>query len=275
LDNKDKAAPVGGRLIGALVGVFLVSAAVAAGFYLLHFRGLPIVADPEPWGRLGDFLGGVLGPLVGLLLLIGLVWSMLSIRSELALTRAALQRTAEALPRAGRPPEGAEDADGREDLYRTLEVIHEDLRQQLAVRIRVSRTPEGVSLGERAPAGPPDGDAREVSLEQLLRECVQDPVLRESVAAGLKGGLTPLAELLQHLARYVHEYESLPAGRGAASYFRRRHALSAVALHKLGLLPERVAVFFREARNGRSASGNGEARRPESGSAPQRSSATA
>ena len=30
-DNKDKAAPVGGRLIGALVGVFVVIAAAAAG----------------------------------------------------------------------------------------------------------------------------------------------------------------------------------------------------------------------------------------------------
>lgn len=276
-ENNDKAAPAGGRLIGALAAVFAVGAILAAGVYLFHFGGLPIVADPEPWGRLGDFLGGVLGPLVGLLLLVGLVWSMLSIRSELAATRAALQGAVEAASWTGRSAD-AEEGSGRassarEDLYRTLEVIHEDLRQQLAARIQVSRTPEGVSVHERAPAGGSGADTRELALEQVLRECVQDPVLRESVAAEMKGGLMALAELLQHLARYVHEYESLPAGRGAASYFRRRHAFTAVALQKLGILPDKVAAFFRDAKNGRSAPGNGDARgRPEPA---QRSGATA
>ncbi|MGD2082049.1 MAG: hypothetical protein PVF91_03735 [Chromatiales bacterium] len=266
-DDKDKAGGALTRMIGALVGVCLAVTAAAVGLYLFQFAGMPVVTDPEPWGRLGDFLGGILTPLVGLLLLIGAVRAMLAIRDELAGLRAALERAAEALPRQDQVASGAEwpgrTGAQREDLYRTIEVIHRDIRPQLAAGVHVVRTAEGVRLSGRAPTHPPSGDSRELTLEQVLREAVQDPVLRESVARDLRADIVPLAELMQHLARCLHEYEGIAGARGAGSYFRRRYALAAVGLQKLGVLPDKVGAFFRDARNGRIGPGDGEHRRPE------------
>lgn len=45
----------------------MTAAAIAAGFYYVNMKELSLVPNPEPWGQLGDFFGGLLGPTFNLI----------------------------------------------------------------------------------------------------------------------------------------------------------------------------------------------------------------
>lgn len=53
-----------------LIAACSFAAAVAAAFYVKKFSGFPLSCDPAHWGQFGDYLGGVLNPLIGLSTLI-------------------------------------------------------------------------------------------------------------------------------------------------------------------------------------------------------------
>lgn len=74
-----------------LVPIAFASGAVLA--YALTFRQLPANEDPGAWGTFGDFLGGLLNPLVSTLTLFvaASVWKLQ--REELELTRKELEQT--------------------------------------------------------------------------------------------------------------------------------------------------------------------------------------
>jgi len=234
---------VSSRPIRWLAAVAGLSAGAAVAVYAAFFGGMPIVADPRPWGLFGDFLGGLLTPLLGLLLLVGLLWALEQLRRELSLTRGLLERALD-----GR----AETAPGVvvRDLHRTIELIHEDLKEQLGARVCMERKGDSLLLGDPVLAGQPG--AKSLSLAQLLRDAVQDPVLRETLGKEYRAGLIQVAELLQMLARYIHEYESAPEGGSCGGYLRRRYAVCALSLQKLGLLPEKIASYYRDNKNGKS-----------------------
>lgn len=76
--------------------LLLVPIAFASGavlVYALTFRQLPATEDPGAWGTFGDFLGGLLNPLVSTLTLFvaASVWKLQ--REELELTRKELEQT--------------------------------------------------------------------------------------------------------------------------------------------------------------------------------------
>lgn len=79
--------------------MLLVPSAFALGAVLVYavtFWQLPATEDPGAWGTFGDFLGGLLNPLVSTLTLFvaASVWRLQ--RKELALTRQALEQTKDA-----------------------------------------------------------------------------------------------------------------------------------------------------------------------------------
>lgn len=74
-----------------------VCAAVAIVTYAVTFRDLPATENPQAWGTFGDFLGGLLNPLVSTLTLFVAisVWQLQ--REELKLTRDELEQTKRAM----------------------------------------------------------------------------------------------------------------------------------------------------------------------------------
>jgi len=246
-----------GRLVAAGLAVAGVLAlAFAVGSYIVYFGSLPIVADSAAWGRFGDFVGGILTPLVGLLAILALLWSMRLVRCEIARTCRAVEALAGA-PRGRQTEEsGVVAAVGGDELFRTLGLIHEDLKQQLGGRLCMVRRSDGLEVIEVSSSAPLAKGARELQISHLLRESVQDPVLREALAGQQRNGLLQIAELLQLLARYLHDHESGARSGTAGMYLRRRYAVPAVALHKLGVLPDKVAAFYRDYKNGKGRAGN-------------------
>ncbi len=250
-DNHDDAGSLGRLVTASLAAAGALALVLAVGSYIAYFGSLPIVADSAAWGRFGDFVGGILTPLVGLLAVLGILWSMRLMRCELARTCRAVERLAQspAVPQPEtRSPTEPSDCD---DVCRTLGLIHEDLKQQLAGRLCIVRRSDGLEITEVPSLQALPKGARELQISQLLRESVQDPILREALAGQQRNGLLQIAEVLQLLARYLLDYEVGVPGGTAGMYFRRRYAVPAVALHKAGVLPDKVVAFYRDYKNGK------------------------
>lgn len=65
-----------GNFLGKMVLVAFAAALVAVGFYWWHFRGQMLSDRSDAWGQFGDFFGGTLNPVFGLLSLFVLLLSL-------------------------------------------------------------------------------------------------------------------------------------------------------------------------------------------------------
>ncbi|MDQ2076075.1 hypothetical protein [Marinimicrobium sp. ABcell2] len=96
-DKEDGMSNPGGRswrMIGVLAGAALVG---VLGFYWFSFRNHPRSSNPEMWAAFGDYMGGVLGPVLGLLTIILLVQTLRQTDASLAQSREALKQSREEL----------------------------------------------------------------------------------------------------------------------------------------------------------------------------------
>ncbi|MDP2715525.1 hypothetical protein [Rheinheimera sp.] len=71
------------------------------GVYILSFREIPIVRDTGTWGAMGDYIGGVLNPILGFSSFIALLYTIRLQSKELAMTREELARSADASEKSG------------------------------------------------------------------------------------------------------------------------------------------------------------------------------
>lgn len=71
-----------------------VLAAILIGSYIFTFQKLPVTENPAAWGTFGDYMGGLLNPLISLFTLIVAmqVWKLQ--KTELAVTQKALKEQA-------------------------------------------------------------------------------------------------------------------------------------------------------------------------------------
>lgn len=72
----------------------------ATGVYIFWFRAVPISSDVEHWGQLGDYLGGLINPIVGLITIWLLSTSLRQNQLALSQSQAALNQSQAALQQA-------------------------------------------------------------------------------------------------------------------------------------------------------------------------------
>ncbi|MDR7332003.1 hypothetical protein [Roseateles asaccharophilus] len=77
---------------GGAVTLLVVAYVIRFGWVL----NLPLASDPGDWGAFGDYVGGIVNPLIALMALIWLVESVRIQRRELAATRDELRKAATA-----------------------------------------------------------------------------------------------------------------------------------------------------------------------------------
>lgn len=82
-------------IILAVLG--LLAIAVVIYFYHYKFGPLGLSENQSIWGQFGDYVGGLANPVVGLLALIGLLWTIYQNQKELTLTRQEMKKSAKAL----------------------------------------------------------------------------------------------------------------------------------------------------------------------------------
>lgn len=111
----------GAVLIPIIVGI------VAIALYRAHFPGDFVVDDQGKWGTFGDFIGGVLNPIVGVVTLVLLVRTLLSQKKAIQLQseELRLQRKELALQRA----ETAKSTQALDDQYEAI--VQQNVEQSL------------------------------------------------------------------------------------------------------------------------------------------------
>jgi len=78
---------------GASRWVLLITAIIALGAYTLQFHHHCFSSDPAEWGQFGDYLGGILNPIVAFGAFLWLVASVKFQKEELAATKTALEKS--------------------------------------------------------------------------------------------------------------------------------------------------------------------------------------
>lgn len=130
-------------------GLLLVPAVCAAAAivtYAVTFRDLPATENPQAWGTFGDFLGGLLNPLVSTLTLFVAISVWRLQRDELELTRKELEQSKLAM----------------EDQAKTAEQQRQEQRFFDLLNV-YQRTVESISHTQSKNAG---GDTRELLTHQ-------------------------------------------------------------------------------------------------------------
>jgi len=91
------------RTLNAILTAIIIIALIVISTYAINFQGSSISKNPEHWGQLGDYVGGILNPLLSFTTIVILITTvriqieqLRASREELTLTREELQKTAEA-----------------------------------------------------------------------------------------------------------------------------------------------------------------------------------
>lgn len=258
-----------------LVGAVLFF--VTAGLYVSNFQG-PLSADNGTWGQFGDYMGGVVNPLLGLItiwLLVGtlaqqqraVVAAHESIRvqqealkvqrEELTETRKELAISAEALENQVRQFDRKSEKD---DLFsRADKVLIEAFELLKAGNVAT------VISYLRAGATHPDSYNTSVTKSlTTLREMPHDAALQELDESSRRFYID-LSRLLRELNGYLQRIDELSDGsQVSTNYFRRRVIPWASALRTAHVLEDEIELQLRtlEPQSPRVAGNSARARNP-------------
>lgn len=103
-----------GRAWRLIVGGAALAHLAVLGLYWFSFRGHSRSSNPEMWAAFGDYMGGVLGPVLGLLTIILLVQTLRQTDEALAQSREELRLTRDELKRGLEIQEKTEKALGEQ-----------------------------------------------------------------------------------------------------------------------------------------------------------------
>lgn len=134
LEISDLAKSIKRAKILAFSLIALIPAVYLIWFYFVH--NLPLSTDSSIWGTFGDFIGGILNPLIALLAFYWLTQSVLIQKTELGETQKVLKETEKAQKEQALTQEKKRFEDTFFSLLNQLNTIFEGLNQSIIVRER-------------------------------------------------------------------------------------------------------------------------------------------
>ena len=170
----------------AVIGVIIA--------YVLKFYGRSL-GEPEQWGQLGDFVGGLVNPAIGLATIVFVWRTLLQTRVDAAAAKAESKRT-ERL------------ADMHRRLDSLLHAWHSHVRETKLVRF-INGLPENYTIGEL------------LTSADRLREAHQsfsDPNKRLQINVGHG----EVIKFLLEFASYCAAYDKLSDSKVLGDFYRRR-----------------------------------------------------
>lgn len=205
----------------------LTAAMLAAGAYALIFHRLP-VGGPSSWAEFGDYFGGMVNPIVGIVTVLLVVRTLNTTRQEADLTRQQLQQ---------------------QIAHSRLELLLSQMHQRLQgihgewLRLSSERAKHVVRvLEDRSLQSVPDP----MTIEQLLNNAtfavdagtVLSGRYSDNFRLAWNETYGPFSVLLREMGEYCEQYELTAKNPVLADYYRRRVLTPAVTLRRMGLLSD-------------------------------------
>ena len=196
-----------------------IAAAVALGFYA-YFFGPNFSTKPEHWGWFGDYLGGVINPVVGIVTAFLVVRTLIVTRTEARESRIELRRQTASLRSQLRLARNDAKAN---DIRREIEGIRDDLVGYM----NRNTYPHELNVWE---SGIADNHYVERILDHLLDDSDFRANLRSAAASDLctnrvrcnwKTGFRGVIERLATLDDACRRYDEVVDGHAYTNYVRR------------------------------------------------------
>lgn len=206
-----------------LASTVFVAAVVAVFAYGFTFRNLSI-GDPAAWGQFGDYFGGVINPIVGMITVVLVIITLSTTRREAAEQRKQFQLQLDDFKRqqvlAGH--------------QKRLEGVLADWNALMQTSITFNRGDRAGLLG-RINARKLGEAFSDPTLYQYARTMDVGPEDAEVETA--YDALIPITVLISEVAEYTEAYAAVSSADDViANFYRRRVYIAAYILYRFGLI---------------------------------------
>lgn len=211
-------------LAGAVVTAFFIILAVFA-IYIHTFNG-GLTANHERWGTFGDFVGGILNPILAFLSFIALLFTVALQSRDLKVSNETLKETKLELEQsrmiAERQAKFYESEAGKIGILRAIESVHLEIKELFLKR--VDFCPQGNNMGWYFSNSAPSAGA------QLI------PRNGDQISQNDRILLADISEFMMEISGYLHEYISRYGSSFVCFYYQRRLLTAKTRLVERGFL---------------------------------------
>lgn len=237
----DKASGRLARQLTQMTILAFVIILLVAGLYFFHFDG-ELSQSPNKWGLFGDYMGGVLNPIIGFLALIALLMTIVLQSKELAATREEMKMSREELANSAQALQDSRDIAAqqaehnatqakKEDIYRMINHVFADLNRTFYSEVKHPFIRTGLNVGVlNVPYSHLFGQDKTAHYQSLSEGNAENIKLTDPVAARLI-----------ELQYYLQEYEQISGNNEVTRFYKSRYTLICNDLHEKQHIP--VAVF--------------------------------
>jgi hypothetical protein len=230
-------------LIAGAAATLLVSCV-----YFVNF-GASISHSQSIWADFGNYLGGVVGPLLSLLTIFLVLETLRVQREELTLSREELRKSSEALETQARQ---FAQKNLKDDLMNRADVVYaevirlrgESLNAPIYFRTAAHVAQAALDAG-RVTEGPvTPGNSWDDVMKQAVPRYAEMLTADDERARPMVKALTPLTSTLDELSQYLDDIDRLSGDRRATNFYRRRLQTTVLSLQKQGFITNELMGRF-------------------------------
>lgn len=220
-------------IVGTVAGLVLLVPVIS----YVSMHGYHLSDSQELWAQFGDFFGGLLNPVYALLAFLALLYTISLQSAELRQATKEFRRSADSMQKQ---LDHYEDAAKKEDLYRIIKDIDDDLEKIYGTVVSPEGQQPALSIGHVVHEGfrLRNSSEKSGSYRQFLDMASSSGSLVESVylQLALAGG---------NLYKYLIMYQEI-AGREnyVSDYYRYKYFMLGQLLKDTGNVDEAICEYF-------------------------------
>jgi len=228
------------------IGIYVISLvaflalAITVGSYFLIYSEYQISTNPEKWGVFGDYIGGLMNPVIGLLALVALLWTIHQNQKELFYAREELKRSSKALEENNEISKKQADSEiiknKKEEIQKIIDITYQELKRMLDGYVAIGI---GISRGEREISTPRAKGGALINMEEKkLSELLES-------YSWINEYVLQMASLTYQLKEYLEAYESVSSEVYVPDYYKKYFIDCVAALENHGFVDCDTAEYFK------------------------------
>ncbi len=211
-----------------VLALFGIAVTVGLILDLIHdFSGYHFLAGHTKWGTVGDFIGGVLNPIIGLLALFGLLYTIHQNQVELSQATKEMKRSSQALTDNNAL---AEKQSKKDELYRVISVIENGIETTLNkdIHLFIYKTNDSYRINS--------------TVKEMLISTKTEQI--EQSMDSVLSSLNELSVYLEEMSNYLSRYSKVQGDHLFEEYYRHKYTKIAKKLSHLNCLRHNVANWY-------------------------------